>query len=297
MNRPVEKTKTDINYEKDIFDVWIHSRFNSTLKTFVQALENYRINEASKALYDFVWRDFCDWYIEALKIKAGENTDSANRLYKDALNLFENILKMLHPVMPFITEELWQSLEARKADESISVSKFPVLDETRVQAEIEKEFEELQDLTTAIRNLRSEINLSPSVKCDVIIACHSYEDVQHVAEVEHYLKVFARINHLDVILADDFSKRPKIKSVTSVVGQFQVYIKVEGLIDIEQEKQRLQKEISRVESFVNNLEKKLQNKKFIDKAAPSVVENERKKYNDNVVKLEKLNLSLNSLQE
>lgn len=211
MNRPDDKIKSAAGYEKDIFDVWIKSRFNSTLKTFIQALENYRINEASKALYDFVWRDFCDWYIEALKIKSVEYPDSKAALYADAIDMFENILKILHPVIPFITEELYQSISERKPDESISVSSFPGLDESKIQPEIEKEFEELQDLTTAIRNLRSEINLNPSIKCDVIIACHSYDDVHHVADVEHYMKSFARINRLDVILADDFQKDLKLK--------------------------------------------------------------------------------------
>src|SRR4030095_2885865 len=101
------------DYVEDIFDKWIISRFNSALKDYLKALKDYKINEASKVLYDFIWRDYCDWYIEILKIKSAEQPESSTRIFDNAVNIFESTIKLLHPVMPFVTEELWQGIKDR----------------------------------------------------------------------------------------------------------------------------------------------------------------------------------------
>jgi valyl-tRNA synthetase len=289
--------KQSKDYTQDIFDKWIESRLNSTIRDYFNALGEYKINEASRALYDFVWRDFCDWYIELIKINTAEQPQFADVVLNNAFVIFEKVLKLLHPVMPFITEELWHSLEERKENESISVSDFPKLDETKIDEGIEKEVIIMQEVVTAIRNLRSELNLAPSVKCDVVINCPHKEGKAQVLELSHYITSLARIENLDVTLTDELKKLGKFKSVTSVINNYQVYIKVEGLIDIKQETQRLEKEIKRTESFLGSINKKLRNENFLKKASEDVVEGEKKKHDDFSLKLEKLREHLKELVE
>ncbi|HRE11690.1 MAG TPA: class I tRNA ligase family protein, partial [Ignavibacteria bacterium] len=117
-------------------------------------MNEYKINEASAALYDFIWGDFCDWYIEILKIKANDNPASGEAIFENAINIFEDSIKLLHPVMPFITEELWQGIKERQADESISVSDMPQFDESIISIDAENKVNTIQQLMAAARNLR-----------------------------------------------------------------------------------------------------------------------------------------------
>jgi len=272
-------------YEKDVFDLWIESRFQSALKQYLKALNEYKINEASGALYDFIWGDFCDWYIEVLKIKANDSPASGKAIFENAINIFEDSIKLLHPVMPFITEELWQGIKERKANESISVSDMPVLNDALINEEAESKIVTIQQLMAAARNLRAEMGLSPSVKCFITIICANTADAEFINSVSNYIKSLAKIESLEINTGAD---APAYKSVTAVVGSYQVYLKIEGLIDVEQEKSKIQKEIERTEGFINSVSKKLSNEKFTANASAEVVENERKKLEDNTQKLEKL---------
>ncbi len=144
--------------------------------------------------------------------------------------------------------------------------------------------------------LRSELNLAPSVKCDVVINCPDVKAKTQVTELSHYIVSLARIENLDITLTDELKKLGKFKSITSVINNYQVYIKVEGLIDIEQEKARLEKEIKRTETFLDSLNKKLSNENFLKKASEDIVEAEKKKQADFRAKLEKLREHLKELE-
>lgn len=285
------------DYQPDIFDHWIDSRLNNTILTFLGTLESYKINEASKTLYDFIWGDFCDWYIEILKIKTFEQKEYALQVVKKGFEIFENILKLLHPVMPFITEELWQSVANRKPNESISNSDFPHPDESLIFSDIENKISGIQGLITAVRNLRTELDLKPSVKCDVLINCSDNECKTLVDALSHYIINLSKIKNLEVTTAEEFLKIPKFKSISSVVDSYQVYLKVEGLINIEQEKIRINKEISRVEILLKGIDKKLNNDNFLGKASAEVVENEKRKKEDFQSKLNKLKEHYESLTQ
>jgi valyl-tRNA synthetase len=285
-------TGSNEDYEHEIFDKWIISRFHTTIKTYTDALAGYRINEASKALYDFVWGEFCDWYIEIIKVKASHNPKAAGKIFNDAINLFESTLKLLHPVMPFITEELWHGLNESRESKSISLGDMPDLNETVILPEVEKEISDIQNLVSAIRNLRAEINLSPSVKCEVLISCSSKESLDTLNSVKKYIISLAKIEKAEIGIN---LPKPEYKSISSVVNQYQVYLKIEGIIDVEKEKERTRKEIERAEGFLISISKKLENKKFVSKALPEVVENEKKKQEDTKEKLEKLRNHYNSL--
>lgn len=280
-----QSTGSNKPYEKDVFDVWIESRLHSTIKIYLKALNEYKINEASAALYDFIWGDFCDWYIEILKIKANDNPESGESIFENAINIFEDSIKLLHPVMPFITEELWQGIKERKENTSITVSDMPVLNESLINADAESRIVTIQQIMASARNLRAEMGLSPSVKCDITINCAADSDVEFIKASANYIKSLAKIESLEIKTG---ALAPAYKSVTAVVGSYQVYLKIEGLIDIEQEKAKLNKEIERTEGFMASINKKLSNEKFVNNASPEVVENERKKLEDSKQKLEKL---------
>lgn len=236
-------------------------------------------------MYDFIWGDFCDWYIEILKIKANDNPDSAEAIFENAINIFEDAIKLLHPVMPFITEELWQGIKERKENESITLRDMPGFNEGKIDDDAERKIELIQQLMSAARNMRAEMGLSPSVKCDITVNCKSMDDAELLNGTKNYIMSLAKIETLDIETKQD---APQYKSVTSVVGPYQLYLKIEGLIDVEQEKAKLNKEIERTEGFINSVNKKLSNEKFVNNASPDVVANEKKKLEDNIQKLEKL---------
>lgn len=284
-------------YVPDTFDKWIESRLNSTIKVYTEALNSYKINEASKALHEFIWGDFCDWYIEIIKIRTSEKLESTESLLDKAFEVFEKTLKLLHPVMPFLTEELWQSIRADDKLKSISISEFPVLDESRISVEIEEKIREIQEIITAIRNLRAELNLTPSVKCNIVMKCEDDNCKKLINDFVSFIKNLGKIDGFEIFTGDEFDKVSKFKSIVSVVGRYQIYIKVEGLIDIEQEKERINKEIMRTEEFLSSIEKKLSNENFLNRASEDVVVNERKKREDSFSKLAKLKEHFNSLTE
>lgn len=280
-----DQSESNADYEHDIFDIWIRSRFNSALKEYTRALESYKINEASKALYDFIWGDYCDWYIEILKIKANEHPSSAKKIFDDAISVFENAIKLLHPVMPFVTEELWQGIGERKDNDSISISDMPKLNEHAISADTETQVVQVQELITAIRNMRAEVNISPAVKCELAISCADDTAKQLLENVIGIVKSLAKADTIDISVK---GAAPEYKSITSVSGPYQVYLKIEGLIDLEQERKKLAVEIERAEGFLASVMKKLANENFVSKASPEVVNIERKKQEDTLAKLEKL---------
>ncbi|MHB8580582.1 MAG: valine--tRNA ligase [Ignavibacteriaceae bacterium] len=275
---PLDKNLIDKHL--DFSDHWINSRLNQTLLHMNNAMDNFEINNASKFIYSFAWNDFCDWYIELAK----------NRLYADdeeiksavltrALIIFENLLKIVHPFMPYITEELWQLIKQRKDGESISISNYPVLNKSLIDPIAEKEMGFVQDIITAIRNIRGEMNIPPSK------FIRAYLKTSNVGSHQiEYIKKLARVNQINV---DANIQKPKA-SASTVINGCEIYVPLEGLIDLEVEKNRLQKEMGRLENSLIGIEKKLSNEKFISNAAKEVVEHEKAKradWQNNLLKL------------
>ena len=256
----------------DFADEWIISRFNETLAEFNNAMDSFEINNATKIIYSFVWNDFCDWYVEMIK----------NRLYADdeevksavltrALSIFENMLKMVHPFMPFVTEEIWQLTKERKDGESISTSEFPKVKRELINPQADKDMEVVENIVTAIRNIRGEMNIPPSKRINVLLKTNEVSERQI-----DYIKKLARVEDLK---AGENIVKPKA-SASSVVKSSEIYIPLEGLIDLDVERQRLQKEITRLEGSLAGIEKKLSNEKFVSGAPADVVEKERTKQRD-----------------
>ncbi|HSM63070.1 MAG TPA: class I tRNA ligase family protein, partial [Gillisia sp.] len=284
MNR--EKIRTDVNFagkHLDFSDEWISSRFHQTLKQLNDAMEKFEINNASKIIYSYVWNDFCDWYIELMKnrIYSGDEEIKSAVLTR-ALNNFENLLKIVHPFMPFITEELWQVINGSKDGESISTSEYPEYDSSKINLSAEKEMEFVQDVITALRNIRGEMNIPPSKQVNAFIK--SSEVKPHQIE---YIKKLAKV---DEIRIDKDLTKPKA-SASSVIKETEIYVPLEGLIDLDVERSRLEKEILRLEGALVGINKKLSNEKFVQNADPDIVEKERVKkrnWETNVVKLKEI---------
>ena len=285
-NIPPNKDLENTNI--DFADEWIISRLNKTLLQLNKAMDEFEVNNAIKLIYSFIWNDFCDWYVEMIK----------NRLYADdagiksavltrAISIFEDALKMLHPFMPFITEELWQLMGYRKDGESISTSTYPEVDEKLIKDSADEEMDFVKDIITAIRNIRGEMNIAPSKKVNAMIKSSLVKDYQ----IE-YIKKLAKVEDLKV---DANIQKPK-GSASAVLRDVEIFIPLEGLIDLEVERQKIQKEITRLEGSLAGIEKKLSNEKFVANAAPDVVEKERAKQKDwfeNIGKLKEILANLN----
>jgi valyl-tRNA synthetase len=271
----------------DFSDKWLYSRLHYTLAGLKTAMEKFDINSATKIIYSFVWNDFCDWYIELAKNRLYTGSDEVkSAVLTRALGIFEDLLKIVHPFMPFITEELWQLIDERKDGESISVSHYPEPDNELINPEAEKEMEFVQEIITAVRNLRGEMNIPPS---KVIKA---YIKSSHTKE--HQIEYIKKLAHINEIIVDEHVEKPEA-SASTVLKNCDIYIPLSGLIDLDVERSRLQKEIMRLENALSGINKKLSNEKFVNNAAPDVVERERTKQTDWKTNLEKLNKILSGL--
>jgi len=285
-----EKIKLDkslLDKHIDFADQWILSRFNQTVLDLTTALDKFEINNAIKIIYTFVWNDFCDWFVELAKnrIYTGEEEVKSAVLTR-AISIFENLLKIVHPFMPFITEEIWNLIEERKDGESISTSAFPVADKALINPAAEKEMLFVQDIITAIRNVRGEKNIPPSKLMNVFLKSSSVTENQIA-----YIKKLGKVDNLTV---GEGLAKPNA-SVSMLVKDCEIYIPLEGLIDLDAEKARLQKEIARYQGSLAGIEKKLSNPKFVDNAPAEIIEKERAKQRDwegNIVKLKEILESL-----
>jgi valyl-tRNA synthetase len=287
MNYPQELTALD---PISSADRWILSRFHSALTDVENALTTYRINEYSKLLYDFIWRDFCDWYVELLKteLAISESEERSQMMMRFAIGLFDQLLRMLHPIMPFVSEELWQNLAVRNEGDSISVISFPQSNAELISPAVEREFMVMQEAVEAIRRMRNEANLAPSKQVDVTIRASDAENATSLNDTADLIRRLARIESL--VISTEAAK-PAL-SKTEVVRGNEVHVHLEGLIDVEKERQKTEKELSRLEGQIRSTEAKLANEKFVANAPADVVERERDKLQTFRETYEKLNETL-----
>jgi len=284
----------DKPYEEDIFDKWIRSRLNSTINEFNSALADYKINEASRALYDFIWRDYCDWYIEILKIKAFRYPESAASIFSDAIDIFEDAVKLLNPVMPFITEEIWRGLKDRGENESITVSSMPGLNEAEISAKCEVDVNNIREIITAIRNLKTELKYAGTKgKIEIIAANPEAKDT--VESCISVIQKLARTESISLNIKGSGDKHDSNRAM-AMVSSYEIYIEREESFNSAEETAKLKDEITKTKGFIESINKKLQNETFVSKAPAKVIEGEKKKLADQFDKLEKLNKQLESIK-
>lgn len=303
MNASEIKINYNLKYEfVDLTDKWILSRLNSTIKNYTEALETFRINDASKIIYNFIWSDYCDWFIELVKTRINEEKDETikSAVLSRAIFIYENILKLQHPIMPFVTEEIFQTIyeldESRTETpkvRSIMTEQFPVTNEIWIDEKSEKEFELLQELISSVRNIRGEMNVPPSKKCDLFIKVEDkvFEDL--VNAYSYYIEKLARVEN--ILIGTNIS-RPKNSSVSVIKGN-EIYIPLEGLIDIETEKERLRKEMDRLAKLLDGVNKKLSNENFISRAPFDIIQKEREKQQNFMEALQKVRRNLEMLEQ
>ena len=272
----------------DFTDRWIMSRFQSTLKELNDAFDKFEANNASKIIYSYVWNDFCDWYIELAKNRLYQGTEEVkSAVLTRAVLLYEEMLKLVHPFMPFITEEIWQLLDERKDGESISSSSFPKFDNKLIDKKAEEEILFVQEVVSAIRNIRGEMNLPPSKQINVFLKTEKVTEEQ-----VRYMKSLVRINDLKF---DANITKPKA-SASAVVKGCDIFIPLEGLIDLNVERGRIEKEITRLTSSLEGVKKKLSNEGFVAKAPAEVLEREKTKLADWEKALDKFKTILSDLK-
>ncbi|MEW6507741.1 MAG: valine--tRNA ligase [Bacteroidota bacterium] len=283
----IKVSKELVDEHLDFTDRWIISRFQKTIKEFTEAINEYEINNAAKIIYSYVWNDFCDWYLELSKFRLYNAADEVkSALLSRAVSLFEEMLKLVHPFMPFITEEIWQLLDERKYKDSISIQEFPKYYGILVDENAEKNVEFLQNIITAIRNIRGEMNLPPSKLINVMLKTNMINS-EHVS----YIKSLVKIDKLTV---DANIEKPKT-SASAVVKDCDIFVPLEGLIDLKIERTRIEKEITRISGSLEGVKKKLSNEEFVAKAPAEVIDREKTKMSDWKKSLEKLEAILSDL--
>jgi|Deesub1362B_J571_1020462.scaffolds.fasta_scaffold00010_64 valyl-tRNA synthetase len=282
------------NWKKklDIPGRWIISRLSKTTKEIDSALKEYRFNEAAHAIYHFIWHEFCDWYIEFSKpIIYGKENQLLRRATQNCLLFVLDVsLRLLHPFMPFVTEELWQNLPGQR-QKSIMIAEYPLYEE--IDEEVEKRMAEIMEVITGIRSIRGELNISPSTQLKAIVKPFSKDTEAVLQDNSQYIKRLANVSEL---IIDSKVERQK-GSALEVRSSSEVYIPLEGLLDIDTELKRLQKDLRKIEDTISLLDRKLLNEDFIKKAPKEVVEKEKIRYNEFMQKRERLLESINKLEE
>lgn len=276
-------------YDKDaeltpytLADKWILSRLQDTVKDVTGLLERFELGEAGRAIYDFIWSEVCDWYIEIAKPRLYNKEAAAERATAQHVlaTVLVSAMKLLHPYMPFITEEIYQCLPHEA--ESIMISKWPVADESLVDPEAERGMNAIMDSIKAIRNMRAEVNANPGKKIPAIMLIS--EDLREVvAHNDSYIKLLGGIDNLELRPLN--GEKPE-NAMAAVVTGIEVYLPLAGLIDVEKETQRLSKELAAMEKDLQRAGGKLNNAGFLAKAPEDVIAKERAKYEELSGKIE-----------
>ena len=270
MNLSITENKLPHEDELQLEDKWIISKFNNVVKEVTENLDKFELGVALSKIYDFIWDDYCDWYIELVKPRLFDTENTTRDTAQYVLtHVLSETMKMLHPFMPFITEEIWQHLP--HSGESIMVSEWPKYDKTKCFADDEKNMTLIMDAIKSIRNTRTEMNVPPSRKCSVIIVT-KLENV-FASGISFFEKLASAQN---VTISNDSSAAPE-GAVCVIVDGASIYLPMEELVDKEKELARLEKEKKNLISEIKRVEGKLSNKGFTDKAPAAVVEAEAEK--------------------
>ncbi len=271
---------------------WILSAIQKLVNDITSFMKHFRFNDVAKTLYDFFWHEFCDWYLEMIKpiIKQNNKKTTQNICSVMAYTL-KTLMKLLHPFMPFITEEIYQRLPHR--EKSIMISSWPQPDKEYINKKIESDIKRLKTIIMALRNIRGEMSIPPKRLAPCIITSSNADSLKWIPKYEIYIKELGKVDELTI---DVNIPKPPF-SASWVIENTDIFVPLKGLIDIDVEKSRLSKEIGKLEKETINIDKKLSNPKFLKKAPKEVVENTEKKKTDFITKIEKLKRNLETILE
>jgi len=267
-------------------DRWIQSQLQVAIRDFRTALDTYRFDIAAGVLYEFIWNQFCDWYLELTKPVLTKGSEAEQRAARHTLvSVLETLLRLAHPIIPFITETIWKSVAplAGVHADTIMIQAFPEFDAAKVDDAAMADQEWVKEFIVSIRNIRAEMNVAPSVPLNVLLQCDA-KDAQRAQGNEAFLKSLARLESIRVLGAGETAPL----SVKKLIGATELMIPMAGLIDKEAELARLAKEVARLVGECGRIEGKLGNEAFVAKAPEAVIIKEREKLEDYRLQLTKL---------
>ncbi|HDH06343.1 MAG TPA: valine--tRNA ligase [Nitrospirae bacterium] len=288
-----ELCKNDSQIALALADRWILSRLSTVCSDVNKSLEDYRFNDSASILYRFIWHELCDWYVEMIKTELyGENEESKKAAISTLVHVFEAALALIHPFMPFISEEIWQQLPVKKEVDSLCVRKYPAPEDGIKDKEAEEKMSVIMDAVTGIRSIRGELNIPPSLELRALI--RTLDSAESILNTNiTYVKKLAKAKDIEI---GGHIRSPK-KAATAIKPAMEIFVPLEGLIDIDAEINRLNKELSKTEKEIMFVKKKLANEDFISKAPKAVVEENKVRHNDYIEKLQGIRNSIEKLQQ
>lgn len=265
----------DFSGEKSVADKWILTRLNETIEHVTRLSDRYEFGEVGRALYNFIWDDFCDWYIEMAKLPLYGEDEAAKKTTRSILaHVLDQTMRLLHPFMPFITEEIWQNLPHQ--GESITTAKWPEVNPAFSDDQAAQEMKLLMEMIRSVRNIRAEVNTPMSKKIKMLVKAKDEKVLKAIENNRGYIERFCNPEELQMGIE---IQTPE-KAMTAVITGLEIILPLEGLINIDEEIARLEKEFERLTKEVDRVQKKLSNEGFMKKAPESVVAEERAKEND-----------------
>ncbi|MDO8681880.1 MAG: valine--tRNA ligase [Armatimonadota bacterium] len=259
-------------FELRLEDRWILSRLNRLVTTVNKGFAAYDMDDACRALYEFIWSEYCDWYLELAKPRLRDTSDERKQVQYLLWHVLETTMRLLHPVMPFITEEIWQAIP--HSGDSLMIRPFPVADSVWVNETAEKQMDEMMEITRAIRNLRTELGAQPGRPVNVLVTSPSDAVRERIQAISEGVKSLARVG--EITFAESLPDSEKRNYVSSHFMDFDLHVPVAGLIDVEKELSKIEQELEALGKELSRTEGKLSNEQFIARAPAEVVEKERR---------------------
>ncbi|MBN1822928.1 MAG: valine--tRNA ligase [Endomicrobiales bacterium] len=280
----------------ELADRWILSEYRKTVRDVTKAIENYDMDVAARTLYEFFWSKYCDWYIELAKIRIGSDDLKQRKAALSILiELLAGTLRMLSPVMPYLTEELWQSIRGfvkhTGSSENIMLSSWPEADESKIDQQALDEMALVQQVITSVRTIRSEMNVPPGKGITVTVKPHSDEKRKVIERNGSYLQCLAKIETMEI---NSKASRPK-QSALAVISGYEIFVPLSGLIDLNKEKTRLEKELTGARQEIERCNQKLGNESFVTRAPAAEVDKIKQRLGDAQLKSERIAVSLQNL--
>jgi valyl-tRNA synthetase len=254
--------------ELELSDRWILSRYHQTIQQTCDQIDTYGLGEAAKGLYEFIWGDFCDWYIELAKSRLNSDSPARHTAQQILAQVLEGILKLLHPFMPHITEEIWHTLTQQDQSLFLACQAYPELELEYINGELEQDFQLLMETIRVLRNLRAEAGIKPGVKVQALLQSENPQERQILAQGKTHLLDLAKLEDFEILETSDTA--PK-QSIVGVVGTVQALIPLAGVVDIATLETKLNKDLAKVEREQQSLQSRLNNPGFVNKAPKEVI--------------------------
>ena len=280
----------------ELCDKWILSKLNQVNIKVAALLKEYKLGESAKLLYEFTWNDFCDWYVEFAKQRFN-NKETKNRQISEKvlIKVLNDILVMIHPFMPHITEELWHVLQLKSDKELLSLQKWPIQENKFVDNKLDNSFQQLFEIIRLIRNLRAELGLKPSEKVPVYLISDNDELIDFLKILVDDIQTLTKSSEVFIFKTNAVDKKEFAKSFSGIISDLEVYLPFQDFVNIDALKERLNKDLKKVTIELDNLNKRLSNKNFVDKAPKDIVDECRFKLNEGSVQMERITKKLELL--